>query len=150
MVMASCHHQCWPGKQISWLVFSLFSRWLLALATAFSSMFECCLDWMFELNVWIECSSWMFGLTVRIECLDWMFELNVWIECSNWMFALNVWIECSNWMFRLNVWIEQSNVKWNLRTECWMSELSVGIEWTLVWSGCPNVVSGFWMADLIV
>ena len=36
------------------------------------------------------------------EYSNWMFALNVWIECLHRMFDMHIYIECRNWMFESN------------------------------------------------
>lgn len=55
-----------------------------------------------------EYSNWMFALNVWIECLHRMFDMHIYIECRNWMFESND--ECPTCKCDLFIWILKEKV----------------------------------------
>ena len=64
-------------------------------------------DWDSDVNKSWHYVQWVFKLNVRIECLNWMFTSNVRHAYLHWMSELNVWIECK---FDLYIWILKGKV----------------------------------------
>ena len=69
-------------------------------------------DWDSNVNKSWHYVQWVFKLNVRIECLNWMFtlmfDMHIYIECRNWIFESNG--ECPTCKCDLYIWILKGKV----------------------------------------
>ena len=79
-----------------------------------------------------EYSNWMFALNVWIECLHRMFDMHIYIECRNWMFESND--ECPTCKCDLHIWILKGkvsikDVKFKSNTRLFEDNIQMLHEW---------------------
>ena len=69
-------------------------------------------DWDSDVNKSWHYVQWVFKLNVRIQCLNWMFtlmfDMHNYIECQNWIFESNG--ECPTCKCDLYIWILKGKV----------------------------------------